>query len=98
MIADLFSLEGKRALNGCKRGIGRAMAVALAKAGADIVGVSASLNPARSDVGAEIEALEKDSKDFRLISTIGQHCTHLSSVLMSKRLILIYWLTMRARY
>ena len=32
-----------------KRGIGRAMAVALAKAGADIVGVSASLNPARSD-------------------------------------------------
>ena len=66
MIADLFSLEGKRALvTGCKRGIGRAMAVALAKAGADIVGVSASLNPARSDVGAEIEALGREFKGFQ---------------------------------
>ena len=66
MIADLFSLEGKRALvTGCKRGIGRAMAVALAKAGADIVGVSASLNPARSDVGDEIEALGREFKGFQ---------------------------------
>ena len=66
MIADLFSLEGKRALvTGCKRGIGRAMAVALAKAGADIVGVSASLNPVRSDVGDEIEALGRGFKGYQ---------------------------------
>tara|TARA_R110000751_G_scaffold94540_4_gene184501 strand:+ start:22509 stop:23270 length:762 start_codon:yes stop_codon:yes gene_type:complete len=41
---SLFNLEGKTALvTGCKRGIGFAMAEALAEAGADILGVSASL-------------------------------------------------------
>lgn len=40
----LFSLEGKTALvTGCKRGIGFAMAQALAQAGANVIGVSASL-------------------------------------------------------
>ena len=40
----LFDLSGKTALvTGCKRGIGKAMAEALAEAGADIIGVSASL-------------------------------------------------------
>src|SRR5690606_33727123 len=40
----LFSLEGKTAwVTGCKRGIGLAMAEALAEAGADIVGVSRTL-------------------------------------------------------
>ncbi|MBK5293951.1 MAG: SDR family oxidoreductase [Acidobacteriia bacterium] len=43
---DLFRLEGKTALvTGCRRGIGRAMAEALAEAGADIAGVSATLEP-----------------------------------------------------
>ena len=41
------------------------MAVALAKAGADIVGVSASLNPVRSDVGDEIEALGREFKGYQ---------------------------------
>ena len=46
MIMDQFRLEGRIALvTGCRRGIGRAMANALAEAGADIVGVSASLVP-----------------------------------------------------
>ena len=41
-----FSLAGKTALvTGCKRGIGQAMALALAEAGADIIGVSATLEP-----------------------------------------------------
>ncbi len=41
---NIFSLQGQLALvTGCKRGIGRAMAVGLAEAGADIIGVSASL-------------------------------------------------------
>jgi 2-deoxy-D-gluconate 3-dehydrogenase len=40
-----FDLTGKTALvTGCRRGIGRGAAVALARAGADIVGVSASLD------------------------------------------------------
>ena len=41
-----FDLTGKTALvTGCKRGIGFAMAEGLAEAGADIIGVSASLGP-----------------------------------------------------
>ncbi len=47
----LFSLKDKTALiTGCKRGIGKAMAEALAEAGADIIGVSASLELENSDV------------------------------------------------
>lgn len=43
-IIDQFRLEGKTALvTGVKRGIGQTMAVALAEAGADIIGVSATL-------------------------------------------------------
>ncbi|MDH3668964.1 MAG: SDR family oxidoreductase [Paracoccaceae bacterium] len=46
-----FDLTGKTALvTGCKRGIGRGMAEALASAGADIVGVSASLELSGSAV------------------------------------------------
>jgi len=43
-VLNKFQLEGKTALvTGCKRGIGKAMAIALAEAGADIIGVSATL-------------------------------------------------------
>ncbi len=54
----LFNLEGKIALvTGCKRGIGKAMALALAKAGADIIGVSASLEHEGSEVETEVRKL-----------------------------------------
>ncbi|RME71773.1 MAG: SDR family oxidoreductase [Chloroflexi bacterium] len=57
-IIDLFRLNGKTALvTGCKRGIGKAMALALAEAGADVVGVSATLEPSGSAVEREITAL-----------------------------------------
>jgi len=50
---ELFTVEGKKALvTGCSRGIGQAMAVALAEAGADIIGVSSSMKP-----GCETEQL-----------------------------------------
>lgn len=58
-VQELFTLSGKKALvTGCSRGIGQAMAVALAEAGADIIGVSTSMKP-----GSETE---------RLISATGR--------------------------
>lgn len=57
-ILDQFKLDGKLALvTGCKRGIGKAMAEGLAEAGADIIGVSASLEPSGSEVEKAISAL-----------------------------------------
>lgn len=54
---DLFDLRGKTALvTGCRRGIGKAMALALAEGGADIIGVSANLEPSGSEVGMEVAA------------------------------------------
>lgn len=48
---ELFDLSGKTALvTGCKRGIGKAMAVGLSEAGADIIGVSATLETSGSEV------------------------------------------------
>ena len=65
-VIDSFNLNGKVALvTGCKRGIGRAMAVALAEAGADIVGVSASLEQSGSEVGQEVTALGRNLMIWR---------------------------------
>jgi 2-deoxy-D-gluconate 3-dehydrogenase len=60
-----FDLTGRTALvTGCRRGIGRAAAVALARAGADIVGVSATLD-AGDEVAAEITALGRVFRPYR---------------------------------
>jgi 2-deoxy-D-gluconate 3-dehydrogenase len=64
-VLDTFRLDGKTALvTGCKRGIGRAMAVALAEAGADIAGVSASLE-AGSEVEQEVTTLGRGFKAYQ---------------------------------
>lgn len=56
-VLDLFRLDGKTALvTGCKRGIGKAMALGLAEAGADIIGVSKTLEPSGSSVEQEVRA------------------------------------------
>jgi len=53
-----FSLAGKTALvTGCKRGIGFAIAEGLAEAGADIIGVSATLEESGSEIGKAVTAL-----------------------------------------
>ena len=63
-ILDLFKLDGKTALvTGCKRGIGRGFAQALAQAGADIVGVSATLQPG-SEVEKDVTLLGRSFKSY----------------------------------
>lgn len=58
MILKQFDLAGKTALvTGCKRGIGFAMAEGLAEAGADIIGVSASLASSGSAIEKAVTAL-----------------------------------------
>jgi 2-deoxy-D-gluconate 3-dehydrogenase len=60
-ILDQFKLEGEIALvTGCRRGIGRAMALALAEAGADIIGVSATQEKTGSQVEREVRGLGRD--------------------------------------
>ncbi len=65
-VLELFKLDGKTALvTGCRRGIGKAMATALAEAGADIVGVSAQLEPSGSEVEQEVIALGRSFRPYR---------------------------------
>lgn len=57
-VLNTFQLEGKLAMvTGCKRGIGKTMAIALAEAGADIIGVSFSLEKTGSEVEQEVVGL-----------------------------------------
>ena len=63
---NAFDLTGKVALvTGCKRGIGMAMALGLAEAGADIIGVSANLELAGSQVSKSVEALGRQFKAYQ---------------------------------
>lgn len=65
-ILNKFNLEGKTALvTGCKRGIGKGMAVALAEAGADIIGVSATLEKEGSDIEKEIKGIGKKFSGYQ---------------------------------
>jgi 2-dehydro-3-deoxy-D-gluconate 5-dehydrogenase len=65
-VLDLFKLDGKTALvTGAKRGIGKAMAVALAEAGADIVGVSKTMDASGSDVEREVTAAGRKFRGYR---------------------------------
>ncbi len=63
---DLFNLSGKTALvTGCNRGIGKAMAIGLAEAGADIIGVSGSLAPQGSEVEKAVLAAGRSFKAYQ---------------------------------
>ncbi|HRI25503.1 MAG TPA: 2-dehydro-3-deoxy-D-gluconate 5-dehydrogenase KduD [Ferruginibacter sp.] len=65
-IFDLFNLSGRIALvTGCNKGIGKAMAIGLAEAGADIIGVSANMPLSGSEVEKEINALGRNFKPYQ---------------------------------
>jgi 2-dehydro-3-deoxy-D-gluconate 5-dehydrogenase len=62
-MTDLFSLSGKRALvTGASRGLGRAIALALADAGADVVCASSRAGGA-SDTASEIQAMGRKAEE-----------------------------------
>ena len=77
---SLFDLTGKLAVvTGAKRGIGFAMAEALAEAGADIVGVSASLELEGSEIekavtshGRKFSARQTDFADRKAVIALGE--------------------------
>ncbi|MFG3340859.1 SDR family oxidoreductase [Glycomyces sp. NPDC048151] len=63
---QLFDLHGRLAVvTGAKRGIGFAMAEALAEAGADVIGVSATIEPEGSAIEKRVNALGRRFRAIR---------------------------------
>ena len=66
-ILKSFDLTGKLALDtGASRGIGRGIAEALAGAGANILGVSASLSSSGSEVETSVKKIGRDFKGYKV--------------------------------
>jgi 2-deoxy-D-gluconate 3-dehydrogenase len=87
-VTAAFDLSGLTAVvTGARRGIGLAMAEALATAGADIIGVSAQLEPSGSDVerrvaaaGRKFTALTADLADRAAVRRLAQELDALGPI------------------
>lgn len=99
MIMTSFSLKGKTALvTGCSKGIGEAMALALAEAGADIIGVSSSLKEEGSlgnairAVGQKFFAYQADMNDrtaiHQFIEKVNTNHSHIDILINNAGTIL----------
>ena len=65
-VMEQFRLDGKTALvTGARRGIGKAMALGLAEAGADIIAVSANLEATGSDIERAVTAHGRSFSGYR---------------------------------
>jgi 2-deoxy-D-gluconate 3-dehydrogenase len=79
-----FDLTGRLAVvTGAKRGLGFAMAEGLAAAGADVIGVSASLDPASSQIGDRVRELGRQFTGYRVdfsrradVTAFAQECAN----------------------
>jgi 2-deoxy-D-gluconate 3-dehydrogenase len=65
-VLQQFDLTGKTALvTGCNKGIGKGMALGLAEAGANILGVSASIELSGSEIEKKVTALGRSFKAYQ---------------------------------
>jgi 2-deoxy-D-gluconate 3-dehydrogenase len=84
-VLDLFRLDGKLAVvTGCRRGIGKAIAIALAEAGADIAGVSRNMEPSGSEVEHEVNTRGRTFYPFRCDFNDRQAVCLLAAKLLSR--------------
>ena len=88
-ILHQFDLSGKTALvTGCNKGIGKAMALGFAEAGANIIGVSASLELSGSSIEKEVTALGKTFKAYQADFSDRDHLYSFIKKLVEENLVI----------